>query len=536
MHRRSPIAIASAFGLLVTSYGLMLIPYLTSYLDDPFIAFRYARHLAGGMGAVWNLGEQPVEGYTSTLWMLIAAGFEYSRIHPFLGTKCIGILSMVVALWTVVSGYREVIPQLSDRVFLGLLFVISQDVAFYSASGMENILFIPLVLVYWRIILRSEETDSRRVPAVHLAVVGSLLCWVRPEGHFFLVLGLWYAWSRGRTLGTWRTETAQYLVVCAALVASLHIARYLYYGDVLPNTYYAKHSGGTLTDSALSGILYTGYAFPAYTPFVMLSVLYLLREDHRTWPKIMLATIPAWFLYVLKVGGDDGSAFPYARLFLPMIPSIFLASVLAIRKLTAGTLARTATLTSLILLFGSSQFGTFVNSVRHAFGFTNMSSHHARTVASRVTEFYHRFSEGKIDPSGLSSFLKSHTPESEFIAIPWVGRIAYETDLPVIDLLGLNDQHIAHTRKRERGTDVKYDPDYILQRMPFYICENFSLSHFTMAEISQMTQSDYYRHGAWRTGQRALLGHPALHANYEVEAGLPDVGDITCFKRKSVSQ
>ncbi|MDH3227755.1 MAG: hypothetical protein OEM67_11810, partial [Thermoleophilia bacterium] len=30
--------------------------------DDAYITLRYSRHLAQGMGLVWNVGETPVEG------------------------------------------------------------------------------------------------------------------------------------------------------------------------------------------------------------------------------------------------------------------------------------------------------------------------------------------------------------------------------------------------------------------------------------------------------------------------------------------
>ena len=39
-------------------------------VDDAFISFRYAEHLAMGHGLVWNPGEH-VEGYTNFLWTLL---------------------------------------------------------------------------------------------------------------------------------------------------------------------------------------------------------------------------------------------------------------------------------------------------------------------------------------------------------------------------------------------------------------------------------------------------------------------------------
>ena len=34
------------------------------------ISMNYAKHLAGGYGMVWNIGEAPVQGFTNMGWML----------------------------------------------------------------------------------------------------------------------------------------------------------------------------------------------------------------------------------------------------------------------------------------------------------------------------------------------------------------------------------------------------------------------------------------------------------------------------------
>src|SRR5262245_15502 len=38
-------------------------------IDDAYITFRYSANLARGHGPVWNVGEDPVEGFTNFLWM-----------------------------------------------------------------------------------------------------------------------------------------------------------------------------------------------------------------------------------------------------------------------------------------------------------------------------------------------------------------------------------------------------------------------------------------------------------------------------------
>ena len=52
--------------------GLVLAWLLRHTEDDAFITFRYSKHLAEGLGPVWNPGDSPpVEGYTNFLWMVL---------------------------------------------------------------------------------------------------------------------------------------------------------------------------------------------------------------------------------------------------------------------------------------------------------------------------------------------------------------------------------------------------------------------------------------------------------------------------------
>src|SRR4026207_81128 len=52
-------------------------------LDDAYITFRYARHLAEGYGlGAWNHTGEHVEGYSSPLWMRLIAGAGRRRRQP----------------------------------------------------------------------------------------------------------------------------------------------------------------------------------------------------------------------------------------------------------------------------------------------------------------------------------------------------------------------------------------------------------------------------------------------------------------------
>ncbi|WP_233562248.1 hypothetical protein, partial [Halorubrum sp. Atlit-8R] len=67
----------------------------------------------------------------------------------------------------------------------------------------------------------------------------------------------------------------------------------------------------------------------------------------------------------------------------------------------------------------------------------------------------------------LGRFLKN-APRETLLAVDAAGKIPYYSELPTLDMLGLNDRFIGH---KEMSTPFltahsKYDPDYVISRNP----------------------------------------------------------------------
>src|SRR5256885_1863681 len=65
--------------------------------DDAYISFRYARHLADGLGPVWSNGSS-VEGYTNFGWILILAGTLKIGLDPMDASRLFGLAASVSVL------------------------------------------------------------------------------------------------------------------------------------------------------------------------------------------------------------------------------------------------------------------------------------------------------------------------------------------------------------------------------------------------------------------------------------------------------
>lgn len=226
---------------------LLLIPVAVTPLylfvcDDAFISFRYVRNLVDGHGLVWNVGER-VEGYTNFLWVLMLAGvWAVLGVVPEQSSVALSLLFTVGTGALVLVAARQT-PQPERRAAVALLALLlwatNRSVWVWSTSGLETRQFTFFVTLAW--VLAARWADGARYVAWASAALGlAALC--RPEGMLTgpLLLGTFGA----HALFTRRLTPAMVaggLLPFAAIVGGHLLWRHSYYGDWLPNTYYAKH-------------------------------------------------------------------------------------------------------------------------------------------------------------------------------------------------------------------------------------------------------------------------------------------------------
>ena len=73
--------------------------------DDQMISMRYARHVAEGLGPVWNPGER-VEGYTNPAWMLVMAGVHLVPMPDGTTSAVVKLLALGLGFWVLVLSGR----------------------------------------------------------------------------------------------------------------------------------------------------------------------------------------------------------------------------------------------------------------------------------------------------------------------------------------------------------------------------------------------------------------------------------------------
>ena len=235
--------------------------------DDAFISFRYARNLVDGHGLVFNPGER-VEGYTNFLWTLELAGiWALFGVRPEHSAPWLSVFFTAGTLAAVLYHVARM-PSLRHRglvawLSLGLLCSSATFAVWTSAGGLETRQFTFFIVA--AVVLLAVHRGSR-LGLLSASFSLGLASLTRPEG--LLIAGCCIGWLvlqsmadasksdiRGAREGRsawgagvvvwmlkrvdWRAVACLVLPFVVMVCAHL-LFRWLYYGELLPNTYHAK--------------------------------------------------------------------------------------------------------------------------------------------------------------------------------------------------------------------------------------------------------------------------------------------------------
>lgn len=215
--------------------------------DDQMISMRYARNLATGLGPVWNPGER-VEGFTNPLWTAYMALWHLVGVSPAKISLPILLTSAVILILNALTVY-SIAAKLSPRsrsvprvamVLAGTYW----SLVHWSLEGFEVGLTALLAsTVALQAFVYEESQRTRQLVLIALCLIA--LGWTRVE--MLAVAGIPVAYLMLIESSRSRLFTFVAFPVAASL-ALLFGARFWYFGEWLPNTYYLKLTGITLRD------------------------------------------------------------------------------------------------------------------------------------------------------------------------------------------------------------------------------------------------------------------------------------------------
>lgn len=207
-------------------------------VDDAYITFRYAENLAVHGELNWNVGEDPVEGYTGVALPVLLAGFMKMGIPPVAASRFLNLFSFWLGFAMLYALARRIALPLIGAAGLLLLYATLPILHTHVFSGMETVVFVALMLSSLHALASRRDTS--------LSVLLLLTSLTRPEGVAFAAVifsALSYVrYSEGASAFKQFLFRALGIYLLPALVYFLW--RYSYYGYFLPNTFYAKLEGG----------------------------------------------------------------------------------------------------------------------------------------------------------------------------------------------------------------------------------------------------------------------------------------------------
>jgi arabinofuranosyltransferase len=444
--------------------------------DDAFISFRYAENLVRGEGLVYNPGER-VEGFTNLAWTLLVAAAMWLGAEPVAftlaaGLACLGGIVLLVPRLArdglaaparpsqALLGPPPVDP--SDALLAGLVAtaLVATDPALIleAVQGLETA-FYTLLGLGATLVALGERRDGRG--HVGSSVLFALAACARPEGPVLWAgvhVGL--AWDARVTAGRpgLRRQVGASLEgvwPLALVVAGLLAFRLIYYGEPVPNTFYAKAGGGlAAVGRGLRYLVAHAGTHPLLWILVAVRLVAppLLGLPFSRAGRVGAATAGLYLACVALLGGDFK---PTGRFVHPVTPCLALLAgeaMVALGRRVQG--AGRWGLAAALLAVG---LGGGITAAREAG--VSARDRHANLEARRT----------------LGEWIAAYFPPDAVLAIHSAGAVPYYAGLRTIDMWGLTDPHIA--RRPAAGTGMagheKTDAAYVFGRRPaLYVPED----------------------------------------------------------------
>lgn len=479
----------------------LLAPYLlllgTAYsvfaqtVDDPYITFRYAANLLAGHGPVFNIGER-VEGYTSPLHLLLSAALM--TVAPsadiLFKAKCASLLFGFVVLAQTGALARRSGLGAWEAALAQTLVALNVNFALAAVNALETTLYGALLLASLLLFLK----ECRRGRGVLSGFVLFCALLARPEAALTVaaLLAVRLYWMRRRRLPA--SFVLPWLLAFLAPAGLCELARWGYYGQLLPNTYFAKAqplrrsigegaayllkatapgpSASRLLGPLLGGLSqldrHNVFAFGSVQQknlrsdafylaapllFWALALAGLWRTRRRLAGAVAVAAVAAVFVFALRSGGDWMYGW---RFVAPVLPVIAVAQCHGLRALARRLARRRTSAAGALKLWGGAVAALWLVGCCKTEHFP-WSRAHFSTQGARLLQVSEGY--GPLWVKGADYIRR--LPRGVTVAYSEMGYAGYANlDKRMIDVRGLTDREISHLPAKYKYTTGVSDSEW----------------------------------------------------------------------------
>ena len=469
-----PYRRALIFACVGAIYLIQCLDLVNIKIDDVFITLRYSRNLLAGNGPVFNVGEA-VEGYSNPTWLFLLTAIAAvtgltSHLALFYLSK---MLCVFFGALTLVTLYRLAKLRGNRSLTIFLLLIVTASSPFlntHNISGMETSLvtFLLTLTVYLYVLWVERKT---LLYALSFGVALGVLGISRPESVIYpiaIFAGILAVRKRQQEV----VRYALFTVATVGLILCSFVGfRLVYYGEVAPNTLYAKNSPSLQVFSL--GIHYAvAFLGMAVAPYALLALF-------KKSPVLLFRDAPlhlmiiAQFAFVIYSGGDWMPSFRLLTPALPLILFLLLDRVdvsAVAMEMVSSAIAITLLITGCLWLTQRDYIkATYPAPFDTGLGFQ---------LDTYNSDFY-----------SMALTLKRISQPGQSALIGEAGLIPYINDqLRFNDFFGLTDKHMAKDVKGAHFQRV--DNDYFFSGRYDYVVVITRGGH--LAEMDGKYHTDYY--------------------------------------------
>jgi len=401
--------------IFITCYMLRNLGWHALPAEDAIMLIRYSQHLAQGHGIVWNVGERPVDGATDFLFMVtIALISRLSHHGPILIARLLIAVSHLASVGLLYLCSRRLFGWPVWAAACLTLYLALDLAPAYVKMGFGAPFFAFMAMVAWALALLCIVNGATTARGIGLGFALLAMGLVRPEG--VLLVGMILA----AMLYERRREALAAVVPAVAVFASLGLVyfawRWHYFGYPLPNPFYLKGGGHFFLDSLEISIENVLRMLAPALPFFVLSAFSTARR--RAWTAL-IPTVGFTLIWVL-LSNENNHAMRFQYGVVPL-------TLLSIPYITGGLEARFTWLrpgwisqTALVLL----------------------------TIG--LAKVYWKPMTTVTDGTGLYNIavaLQPYHDRDYVLAVTEAGLLPYFSEWRSVDLYGLNDPTIVHSKQ-----------------------------------------------------------------------------------------
>ena len=473
--------------------------------DDAMISMRYAWNFSHGIGLVWNSGEY-VQGYTNLLMTLLMSlatlVFEKSTAVLFIQISGAGFM---LAIALAAMKIADHIFQNENRQRQSFLRVLSffcalsyYPLVYWSLMGMETGLLTLLLLL--GILSAFNYTKSKNISQLFMVSGYFGLAYLTRNDSVIFALLTWAYIAWEIFIPTPKTNRKDFRQLFSAIILYIMfvtgqmVFQYLYYGEMLPNTYTLKLTGMPILARIING-------FGFVTPFLNVSAFVLILSsmelifDFQKRKFLLISIVFSAIGYQVYVGGDPWN---YWRIISPSMP---LLTVLLISAANAIVLAISSTQAFKVYflrnpIFPEKYIPKFFVVSLILIGLLSANVRFLQEISLLKKPYQADANQRNVNTAIVLSQL---TTSDASIGVYWAGSIPYFTDRKAVDFLGKSDRYIAQLPPDVSGSIAwngmksvpghnKYDLNYSIRTLePTYV-QGFD---WGSQDLSQWAETKY---------------------------------------------